>query len=248
MGRRKSSAVVAGARAVGYLRVSTEEQAREGVSLEIQAERLRAYCAAAGLELVALVHEEGVSGSVPLSERPGGADLLRLMTENGVAHVVALKLDRLFRDAADCLNQSRVWDNSGVALHLLDLGGSSLNTGSAMGRMFLTMTAAFAELERNLISERTRTALHHKRAKGEAVGRAPRGLRILNGRLIPDPESDGRQMMRRAQTLRSTGLTLAAIAETLEREGFRPERGRRFYASTVRYLLNNPRMTGHDAG
>lgn len=69
--------------------------------------------------------------------------------------MVALKLDRRFRDAADALVQTRVWDRAGIALHVVDMGGQSLNTASSMGRMFLTMTAAFAELERNLISERT---------------------------------------------------------------------------------------------
>ena len=109
------------------------------------------------------------------------------------------------------------------------------------------MTAAFAELERNLIAERTRTALHHKRDKGEVVSRAPRGLRIVDGRLAPDPESDGLRMVERARTMRAEGVTLAAIASALEREGFKPERGRRFYASTVRYLLNNPRLNCHAA-
>jgi site-specific DNA recombinase len=245
MGNRKSKRVVAGLRAVAYVRVSTEEQAREGFSLDAQAERLRAYCTAAGLELVGLVREEGVSGGVPLSERPGGAHLLRLMTEHAVTHVVALKLDRLFRDAADCLGQAREWDHSGVALHLVDMGGSALCTGSAMGRMFLTMTAAFAELERNLIAERTRAALHHKRRRGEAVGRAARGLRIVNRRLEPNPESDGLKLAERARTMRADGMSFAAIAAALEREGFRPERGTRFYASTIRYLISNPRVAGH---
>lgn len=247
MRQRKASGAVQGSRAVGYVRVSTEEQAREGVSLDAQSERLRAYCVASGLELVALVREEGVSGSVPLSARPGGAELLRHLAEQGGAHVVALKLDRLFRDAADCLNQCRAWDRAGLALHLVDMGGSALNTGSAMGRMFLTMTAAFAELERNLIAERTKAALSHKRNKGEAVSRAPRGLRIVDGRLAPDPGSDGLRLAERARALRAEGMSLVAVAAALEREGFRPERGRRFYASTVRYLLNNPRMNAHAA-
>lgn len=229
-------------RAVGYVRVSTSEQAQEGVSLDAQEARLRGYCTAAGLELVALVREEGVSGSVPLAERPQGAELLRQMAEHGAAHVVALKLDRLFRDAADCLNQSRAWDNAGVALHLVDMGGSALCTGSAMGRMFLTMTAAFAELERNLIGERTKTALHHKRDKGEVVSRAPRGMRIEGKRLVAVSGSEGIRLAARARELRLQGLSLAAIARALESEGFRPERGRRIYPETVRYVLSNGRL------
>lgn len=63
----------------------------------------------------------------------------------------------------DALNETRPWGRQGVAMHLLDMGGQAINTASAMGRMFLTMTGGFAELERNLIAERTRTALQHKR-------------------------------------------------------------------------------------
>lgn len=240
--RLKPSESTATNRAVGYVRVSTEAQATEGVSLDAQADRVQAYCVSRGLELVDLIREEGVSGSVPLSQRQGGAELLAALEGGRAAHVVALKLDRLFRDAADALNQTKAWDASGAALHLVDMGGQSLSTASAMGRMFLTMTAAFAELERNLISERTRSALSHKREKGEAVSRAPRGMRIEAGRLAPDPQSDGLAIASRAAALRSEGKSFAAIGALLYREGFRPERGRKFHASTVRYLLLNPRL------
>lgn len=76
---------------------------------------------------------------------------------------MALKLDRLFRDAEDALHQTKAWDKAGIALHLVDMGGQTLNTATAMGRFFLNMMAGFAELERNLIAERTATALAHKK-------------------------------------------------------------------------------------
>src|SRR6266576_5058844 len=72
-----------------------------------------------------------------------------------------MKLDRLFRDAEDALRQTKAWDRTGISLHLVDIGGQSMNTGSAMGRMFLTLMAGFAELERNLIAERTTAVLAH---------------------------------------------------------------------------------------
>src|SRR6185503_17228703 len=85
--------------AVGYVRVSTEEQVAGGVSLAAQEERIRAYCVVAALDLVKLVREEGVSGAKPIGDRPAGADLLNLIGPNRARHVIALKLDRLFRDA-----------------------------------------------------------------------------------------------------------------------------------------------------
>src|SRR5262245_23187649 len=103
MSRRKPSAEP-NRRPLAYVRVSTLEQAREGVSLEAQEARLTAYAMAQGLELMAIIREEGISAAVPLGARPGGASLLALLREHNATHVIALKLDRLFRDAADALN------------------------------------------------------------------------------------------------------------------------------------------------
>src|SRR5215468_9096771 len=116
-----------------YLRVSTLEQLK-GVSLDAQEERLRAYCTMNGLEIDDVIREEGVSASVPLYKRPGGARVLERINE-GVTNVIALKLDRLFRDAEDALRQTKAWDRAGITVHLIDMGGSSLSTASAMGRM-----------------------------------------------------------------------------------------------------------------
>src|SRR5687768_2282197 len=96
--------------AVGYVRVSTEEQAREGVSLEAQEAKLHAYCALQGLELVRIYRDEGISAGKPLASRPEGGALLAELARTGARHVIALKLDRLFRDAVDCLRTAREWD------------------------------------------------------------------------------------------------------------------------------------------
>ena len=72
----------------------------------------------------------------------------------GANHIITTKLDRLFRDCEDALKMSRHWDRAGVALHILDMGGQAIDTSTAIGRMFLTMTAGFAEFERNQTSER----------------------------------------------------------------------------------------------
>ena len=109
--------------AVVLLTVAVEHP-RGGVSLDAQAERLEAYCGSAGLHLVELVREEGVSGAKPLNSRPGGKQLLSLVNWGKVQHIVALKLDPLFRDVQDALYQTRKWDGSGVALHLIAMGGS----------------------------------------------------------------------------------------------------------------------------
>ena len=175
--------------AVGYIRVSTLDQSKHGVSMEAQEDRLRAYCLAAGLELVAVIREDGVSASVAVADRPKGGELIAALKR--VTNVVALKLDRLFRDAEDALRQTRAWDRAGVALHLVDMGGQSINTATAMGRMMLTMMAAFAELERNLIAERTAQALQFKRSNRQVYNHEPYGYRRDGNALVAVPEEQG---------------------------------------------------------
>jgi DNA invertase Pin-like site-specific DNA recombinase len=223
--------------AAAYIRVSTEEQVRGGVSLDAQEERIRAYCVSVGLELTALIREEGVSGSIPLAERPGGSQLIQMAGGKGARHVVCLKLDRLFRDAEDCLRQTRAWDRAGVAVHFIDMGGQAINSKSALGRMFLTLTAGFAELERNLIAERTRTALHHKRTHREVYGAVPFGYDRSGDRLVPN-----RVELRVVSQIRefwSGGQSLSAIARDLNDRGVRTKQGGRWHASTIRYLVRN---------
>ena len=224
--------------AVAYVRVSTLEQAAEGVSLAAQEERIRAYCTMAGLDLVAVIHDEGVSASKELSTRPGGAELLSMMADKGIKNIVALKLDRLFRDAADCLNMTRTWDTADVALHLIDMGGTAINTGTAMGRFFITMAAGFAELERNLISERTAQALSYKKANHEAYSPTPLGYDRDGGSLV---ENEAEQAtVNLILTMKQAGASINEIARRLNADGIPTKKaGAKWYASTVSNILRN---------
>ena len=223
-------------KAIGYARVSTEEQAAEGVSLAAQAERIKAYCQVNQLHLIRIVTEEGVSAGKPLSERDGGRGLLRCLQTDGIKHVVALKLDRLFRDAIDCLSVVRDWDRAGIALHLIDQGGQAVNTRSAMGRFFLTIMAGVAEMERNLIGERTRLALHYKRNQGRVYGPEPFGYRRDGENLLIEPKE--LQVIRLMRQLREAGLSYREIAKELKRRGVPTKTGGRWEAMTVKKILD----------
>jgi len=226
-------------RAIGYVRVSTQEQANHGVSLDAQRERIKAYCLMSGLELVDIVADEGVSGTVALAEREGGRQLTQTIEKRNatVTNVVALKLDRLFRDACDALEQTRTWDKAGITLHLIDMGGQTLSSSGAMGRMMLTMMAAFAELERNLIAERTKAALQHKKRHRAVYNHVPLGFIRQGDRLIEN--ADEMRVVSQIVELRSQGAPLAKIAEELNLSGTPTKQGKRWYASTVSNVLSN---------
>lgn len=224
-------------KAVCYVRVSTQEQALQGVSLEAQEERLRAYCTLQNLEIVAFFREEGVSASKPLHTRPEGKKLIEIVSKKQAAHVIALKLDRLFRDAIDALTCTRDWDQRGVSLHLVDMGGQTVNTATAMGRFFFSTMASFAELERNLIAERTTLALAHKKNHGEAYGPTPMGYDRAGDMLEANAEE--LELVQEMRNRRESGESLRKIASWLNCSGAATKKGGRWHASTVAYVLQN---------
>lgn len=222
-------------KALGYIRVSTEEQAREGVSLEAQERRIQDYCRLYGLELAGVVRDEGVSAGKPLSRRPGGGELLRRVGEGEARAVVAVKLDRLFRSASDALTVVETWQKGKVALHVIDLGGGQqMATGTAIGKLLLTVMAAVAEMERALVSERTKAAMALV-AERKHVGGVPYGWQVVEGALVPEPGEQ--EVVGRMLELRELGGSCKTIASALEGEGLEPRGGGRWNRECVRRVL-----------
>jgi len=150
-------------RAVAYARVSSKRQAEEGVSLDAQVERLLAYAEFRGLDLAPedIYIDDGISAAIHLWSRPAGRKMRETIYQERVGHVLALKMDRLFRDVQDCLGSVDELRGIGVDIHILDQDGGTLDTSTSMGRFFLTTIASLAELERGQISERTKIAMKH---------------------------------------------------------------------------------------
>jgi len=193
-------------KAVGYVRVSTEEQAREGLSLDAQEEKIRAYCTAKGWRLVRIYRDEGFSGKD--LNRPALQEMLRDLKADGIQAVVVAKLDRLTRSVRDL---GYLIDDlfDGVALASVE---ESLDTTTAGGRFVLNILGAVAQWERETISERTRNTLRFKREHGEWVGRIPYGFKIgPDGRLMEDPERI--RNIQRMKRLRRRGWSYREIAE-----------------------------------
>lgn len=223
--------------AIIYTRVSTNEQVLQGISLAAQLEQSRQYAAFRGLEVVEDVCDEGVSGSVPLGERPGGQRLLELVQDPNVSAVVSYKLDRVFRDAADCLAVTKAWDEVDVELHLVDIGGQPIDTSTAMGRFFLTVMAGVAEMERNLIIERTRAAIGHLKASGRRVGSIPYGFVLGQDGTTLQEDPEEQRVIHLVRRLRRKGVSLRQIARELDRKGYRSRSGKLFYPTQIRRML-----------
>lgn len=223
-------------RAAGYVRVSSQEQI-EGTSLKAQEEQIRAYAMLKGIDLADLFIDAGVSGGKPIAERPEGSRLVELVTSGQVQCVVVVKLDRAFRNTVDCLQTVTEWEKAGVALHIIDLGGNSIDTTSPAGRFMLTVLSAAAEMERGMIRDRCNSGRASRKAQGYRVGEVPFGWTLADdGRtLVENPEEQG--VLCVIHDLRDRGLTLRAIANELNRQGYRAKKGGHWTHGQVQSVL-----------
>lgn len=206
--------------AVGYIRVSTQEQAREGVSLEAQSARIESHCQAQNLQLIACHEDRGISGR-KASNRLGLESAIRDVTaQKGV--LVVYSLSRLARSVRDCIDIAASLEKAGAELVLLS---ENIETISPAGRMFFHVLAALAQFESDLNGERVRTALDYTRQQGKAYCRnAPYGYRFENGQIVTDkPEQ---LVIQRIKHLRASGLPYRRIEKKLQEEGFRNRQGR----------------------
>lgn len=197
-------------RAIGYVRVSTEEQARVGVSIDAQEERIQALAAAKGWSLAEIIRDAGYSGKN--LGRPGIRRLIDSCRQHAADVVIVFKVDRLTRKQRDLWHLlEEVFEANRVGFVSVT---EAFDTTTAAGKAFLGMIGTFAQLERDLVSERTREALGHKRRKGEWVGRKPTGFTLgPDGRLTEDVP--GMRMIAKARRLRREGASYGDISRTL---------------------------------
>jgi putative DNA-invertase from lambdoid prophage Rac len=201
----------------GYARVSTARQANEGESLDVQRRMIEGYAHMHGLKLDEIVVEEGVSGSVPLNDRPAGSAMLSKLKAGDI--VIAAKLDRCFRSALDALNVVEQLKARGVKLHLLDLGGDI--AGNGLSKLFLTIAAAFAEAERDRIRERITNVKQDQKARGRYLGgKVPFGYRVGNDGVLVEHEGE-QEAIRAMVVMRGRGIALRPIAAAMAERGFR---------------------------
>jgi len=224
---------------IGYVRVSSEEQAESGQSLESQREKIEAYCAMRGLALLDVAIDAAVSGGKPLASREGGRRVLDALKNGRAGGVVSMKLDRVFRSTVDCLATVEDWTKAGHTFHLIDLGGMAIDTSSAAGKMFLVMLAGMAEFERSIGGERTSAILQAKRSRNEFTGgaQAPYGFEVANDGRSLLPVAAEQETIHRARELDMEGLSLRGIASKLASEGRLSRTGREFYAQQIKGIL-----------
>jgi len=202
---------------VGYVRVSTDEQAVSGLGLAAQRQAIEAEAARRGLPLLAVYEDAGISGKS--LARPGlSAALADLDAGNGTVLLVA-KLDRLSRSVHDATGLMQRAERAGWGLVAMD---ANVDTTTPQGAAMTQVLAVFAELERRLIGERTKDALAVCKAQGVKLGR---------------PRTLDSEVVARIRTAHADGQGWSKIARDLTTEGVpTAQGGARWYPATVRYV------------
>ncbi len=203
---------------IGYIRVSSVEQAQGGHSLDAQRAKLEQYASLYDLNLVEVIVDAGVSAKS--LDRPGLLAVLAGLNEGRAEGVLITKLDRISRNVKDMAALIEGYFSGRFSLLSV---GDQIDTSTAGGRLVINVLMSVATWEREAIGERTSAALRHKIANGEHVGAPKLGSKVEGGKLV---ENEAEVIiLDRIKELRLEGRTLRAIAEALTVEGYKTKRG-----------------------
>ncbi len=232
-----------------YLRVSSEEQ-RDRETIEIQHQFLEEYCQLYGLEVVEVYEDDGVSGTVPLHERPEGRRLLEDARAGKFGVLIVYKLDRLGRTLMVIVDAHDRLETAGTSLRS---AREPIDTSNPSGRLIFQMLASFAEYDRENIKERTKAGLHRAYRDGRHTGRVPYGYSLdEDGRLVIVEEealivceivaniADGSALYAEAKRLNNIGIPAPGQRYgTGEREP-----GKSWSANTVSNIVHQSAYSG----
>jgi len=224
-------------KAIGYVRVSTDKQVREGVSVENQVERIKEFCDRDNLELVDIIRDEGISGGKNRT-RKGFVNLLEKIETDEIDAVVLYSLERLSRDMLTILSLERYLDEFDVTLYTVE---GKIDTSTIDGWMSFSMKAFMGEMERRQVRSRTKKAMEHMKKNGRVVGDIPFGFEREGDLLVEIPGEQS--MITQINEMYSHGMNLSSIVRTLNRDGITTRSGNEWDTTQVRRLIDGYKPT-----
>ncbi len=227
-----------------YIRVSTEEQANEGYSLDAQKEELLAHCDIMGYNVFNVYVDDGYSGRK--TNRPAYRQMMSDIDSWDA--ILVLKMDRIHRNTRNFIEMMDILQKKGKDFMSRQ---EQLNTNNAMGRFVMQMIQGIAQLESEQIGERTRDGM---RQKAETLGDSdddkrtmgftpPFGYRIQDGRLADEP--DEQSVVKMIFELYIMGETIDSICYSLNRQGMLTRKGNPWNKYNLRNILHNPIYAGY---
>ncbi len=223
---------------IGYIRVSTEEQANNGQSLGVQDLQLQKYCELHGHELVDVIVDDGVSASIDLMKRPGGRELVQRLMQGEAEGFVVQRLDRAFRITMDGLLMVEQFNKRDLTIHSVH---EHIDTTTAFGRFVLRSLLSMSELERDKISERNKEVSDGLREQGKAWGHTPYGCVKVDGLLYRDPNTwPVREEIMQWREEGATQMSWRGIVNRLmQRRTPAPNGGRKWHVSTLQGIVES---------
>lgn len=224
-------------RAYGYIRVSSTDQIK-GTSLSEQQRQIDAYAYLKSFELLGVLVDPAIKGEVPIHLRSQGKILVDAIDNKLIDCVIVTKLDRAFRSASDCLVTVESWEKKDIGLHILNIGGQTIDTNTPTGKFFITMMAGAAELEKNLIKERCASGREARKLEGKRIGEIPFGYQLGSDGKTLIPDLTEQRHIARVKDLRAQGLSLRAIARELNEKGIKGKKGGTWQGIQVKGILS----------
>lgn len=222
-------------KAIGYIRVSTEEQASEGVSLSAQRAKLEAYANLYDLDLVTIIEDCGQSAKS--LNRPGIQRALDMLKAGKADGLLIPKLDRLSRSVADWnyLIDGFFGEKAGKSLWSV---ADSIDTRTAAGRMVLNILMSVAQWEREAIAERTKESLAFKKSRGEKLGgNVPYGFDLAEDGKTLTENAREQEIIRRIQNLKAEDYKLRQIVDSLNQDGIATKKGKKWKITQIHRIL-----------
>lgn len=223
-----------------YIRVSTEDQAREGYSIQAQRNKLEAYCVSQGWDIVGIYVDDGYSAKD--LERPEMKRMLAHIEQGLIDCVLVYRLDRLTRSVLDLYKLLEIFERYNCKFKSAT---EVYDTTSAMGRMFITIVAAMAQWERENLAERVRMGMQEKARQGKwAVSTAPFGYDIDRATDTLVVNQQEAVIVRKIYDMYLSGTGMNKIALSLNNQGILTKSGAAWTSNKVKYILTNPIYIG----
>ncbi|MCL1884678.1 MAG: recombinase family protein [Defluviitaleaceae bacterium] len=225
-----------------YVRVSTEEQAREGYSIRAQEEKLRSYAKIKDWEIHEIYSDEGISAK-NIEGRPAIKRLIADIISGKISNVLVYKIDRLTRSTKNLIELIDLFNLHNCAFNSLN---ESIDTTTATGRMFLKIVGIFAEFERENLAERVRFGCERKVKEGftPAVIYQSYGYRREKGQRIQSIHHEEAEIVKRIFSMYLENHSLSQIARILDSENIPTKRGKKWSVPAIKLILTNPNYIG----
>jgi site-specific DNA recombinase len=221
-----------------YIRVSTEEQVREGFSISAQREKLKAFCAVQDWADYKFYVDEGISAKD--TNRPQLQLMLDHIKQGMINTVLVYRLDRLTRSVLDLYKLLEVFEKHKCSFRSAT---ETYDTGSAMGRMFITLVAAMAQWERENLGERVRMGQIEKARQGKYSAKAPFGFDKTKDDILIVNEDEKEVILDMIDKVKE-GYSIRQLANYLDNSGMPPIRGYQWHMTSILTILKNPALYG----